>query len=239
MNAPTEEFDPIDWPEIGYTIPMAWSDGGSEKMNDVTQDWLLRLKNLEQSMNPSDNQKESIKQFTEFLLDHQISENPENMRMIGGWCLDIDPRMPSDARVDFIYFPTYIAVSWLVLLKEKYPEISKDIQSYDVKLKVGLDFSAGRNFVGHGYEGYEQMLEAMAIFNLGGVFDFIIDRPTFSPKFRHAIEKASVGLNRHLRKQEEAKANDDVFWGGVDYDKGMQALDVLIDTTKRSNENFG
>jgi len=215
----SEGLDEITWREIDYTMPLHSSDSGSiDRMYQIIEDWLQRLKNLKNSTNPSDKQKEAIVRFTKFLLDHQTTENPERMKVIGSWCLDANPRnMPSDARVDFVYMPTYIAVAWLVLLREKFPDIVESFESYDEKLKQGLDFAAGRNLHGHGYDGYQEMLTAIDYLSMGGVFRFINRNHKFSIRFFSAVMKARKDLKKKVESENEG-------WGRVDEDKAELAL---------------
>jgi len=103
-------------------------------------------------------------------------KKPRNL----SWCLPEDDRvMPSDARVDFMYEPTYIAVSILTYVKVHYPKVAESIGGYDGALKKGMRFSTMRNLSGHGYESLEGTAEAVRIFHLGEVPAFLEENKFF------------------------------------------------------------
>jgi len=77
--------------------------------------------------------------------------------------------MPADARVDFVMFPTYIAVSILTLFKIRYPDKAKSMEGYDDALRLGYKFATHRRLKGHGYEAQYEKTRALRILDLGGV----------------------------------------------------------------------
>ena len=72
--------------------------------------------------------------------------------------------MPSDARVEFIYMPTYTLAAYLILCKLHL----KDLFTKDEELEQGfkgiLLACTGRNMTGHGYEELEGLVDALEIF---------------------------------------------------------------------------
>jgi len=106
----------------------------------------------------------------------------------GSWCVapNIDG-MKGEERADFVYRPTYIAISVLTLIAKKYPDIPDSVENFWEVLKNGYDFASGRNFKGHGYEAESGLRETMKIFKKGGVIDFIKSNPDFSKKFYDLI----------------------------------------------------
>ena len=86
--------------------------------------------------------------------------------------------IPSDARVDFCYMPTYLATATLMKAYLTDPE------SFTIKeisaLSSGLKMSTARNLRGHGYEGLKGQIEALNIFMKAGLPDSRIWKPPAS-----------------------------------------------------------
>jgi len=87
----------------------------------------------------------------------------------GSWSVAPDESMPNDARVDFIFFPTYIAVSILAKFMQLYPDEIKSIPDYKNVISKGFLFSTFRNLRGHGYDGIKDMVRAVEILHMGDV----------------------------------------------------------------------
>ena len=133
------------------------------------------------------------------------------------WCLGLTNKgMPSDARVDFIYEPTYIAISILTCIKVYYPQIAEAIDGFDEALKDAMKFSLGRNLTGHGYESVDGTYYAIEVFDLGDVPRFLHDNPDYSTDllellkriyrcFSSCLENGQTmnGWNKDYRKEYE------------------------------------
>lgn len=95
--------------------------------------------------------------------------------------------IPTDARVDFCYIPTYISAA--VLMKA----YMTDPESFTLKetsaLSKGLEMSCARNLRGHGYEGLKGQIEALNIFMKAGLNEFLDLYPDICPKFRAMINE--------------------------------------------------
>ena len=93
--------------------------------------------------------------------------------------------VPSEARVDFVYTPTYIAAA--IFMRELFNlEKGSEESSYIGILEKALAFCLGRGLRGHGYEAEKGMLEAIDIFRKGGLKNFLATAPNICPEF-HAM----------------------------------------------------
>jgi len=149
------------------------------------------------------------------IVASQRTDAPKNVDL--SWCLDVDPtRMPSDARVDFMYEPTYIIVSILTYIKVHYPDIATKLDNLDDTLKKGMHFSTLRNLRGHGYEAEEGLRDAIYYLHLGGVPEFLNENKFFQydlyrllkgickeKVYLLALNETVAGWNRDYRKEYE------------------------------------
>src|SRR5690625_6845435 len=97
--------------------------------------------------------------------------------MRGSWLIPEDPGMPADARVDFAYFPTYIAVAWLILARQRHPDILQQERRLDRAIKRGLRFATGRRLMGHGYDESREQLAAVRVVAVGQGLRFMSVEP--------------------------------------------------------------
>ena len=67
------------------------------------------------------------------------------------WKLDEPGNMPADARVDFVFTPTYIASAFIMKAALLTPELMND-DKIKSTLAAALLGSTARGFAGHGYE---------------------------------------------------------------------------------------
>ena len=96
---------------------------------------------------------------------------------------------PSDARVDFVYKPTYIAISILTRVMIDHPEISDRIPGYKEALRRGYRFSTLRRLMGHGFGAEGDRIENMELFENGGVIGFLSENPEFSPEMHRLLQE--------------------------------------------------
>ena len=94
----------------------------------------------------------------------------------GGWSLiGVDDGVPSDVRVDLVFFPTYVAVSLMALFSYRYPSKAKSIQGFQKTLHKGLHFAAARRLDGHGMERHAKKIEALRILTMGQVSRYVVE----------------------------------------------------------------
>lgn len=130
-----------------------------------------------------------------------------------------DPyRMPMDARVDFFYMPTYLAVSILANIMLYNPQEIAFIDKYEDTLKRGLLASCGRKFSGHGYESLKGLIDCMEIFVEAKIFLFVQRYPDLCPVFSKLIRGVLRYLETGLEKQ-----NLKCAWG-TDYSERVVAI---------------
>lgn len=77
--------------------------------------------------------------------------------------------MPSDARVDFVYRPTYLAAAILMTAMHRFPALWEDTSLRKPAYAV-LTAAMGRNFMGSGYEEIDGFLDTLEIFATGDSF---------------------------------------------------------------------
>lgn len=133
----------------------------------------------------------AIKNFLEEDADINNTKWNENIDKIldfqdenGSFSLLTSYRVPSDARVDFCYTPTYICTA---ILMKVYLTDSTLKEKVEQSLIKGLENSTLRNLTGHGYDGFKGQIEALNIFIDGGLREFIDLHGDLNPKFTEMI----------------------------------------------------
>ena len=100
--------------------------------------------------------------------------------------------IPSDARVEFCYLPTYLATATLM------KAYLTDSESFTIKetsaLSNGLKMSTARNLTGHGYEGLKGQIEAVNIFMKAGLNEFLDLHADLCPEFSEMIGEIISGF---------------------------------------------
>lgn len=146
---------------------------------------------------------EVLEGLKSILLNPDMLEGSTLMELVdfqtpeGSFCLLEDRDVSSDARVDFYYVPTYLGAA--IFMREYLspnPLISKDLTKS--VLERALKVSLGRGLKGHGYDGEQGLLEALSIFRVGGLREFLRVTRTFCPEFHllvwNTIDKRSQRL---------------------------------------------
>lgn len=109
----------------------------------------------------------------------------------GSWCVAPSIEgMDSDARVEFVFFPTYLAVAILTRALREHPEFKERIPGYEKALKEGLGFSAMRGLMGQGYDANTEMREAVGILEMGQVDRYLEEEPRACPELRRMLAEA-------------------------------------------------
>lgn len=97
--------------------------------------------------------------------------------------------VPGDALVDFVYKPTYLAISILTKVMTNHPELSGSIPGYEEALRRGYRFSTLRRLMGHGFGAEGDRIETLALFEKGGVLKFVSENPEFSPEMSRLLQE--------------------------------------------------
>ena len=150
-----------------------------------------------------------------------LEKNPA-MRFFG---FDKPEHMPSDARVEYFYWPTYIAAAIGMKACLLYPGIlgkvgTQDGQNAEEILRAILLACTGRGFRGHGFDDVKGLVEVTEFFIDHGAREFIeqceIPCPEFTECFTQALLFLLAGVSRG------SVAGD---WGD-DYTE--RAYDILV-----------
>ena len=107
------------------------------------------------------------KNFREKLVKELLLKQKED----GSWSVIETRECDSDIRVHYIYFPTYHATAALMCadLYEKYADSSVEKQA----LLKGLKIAGERKLMGHGFDATRQMLDALCIYKIAGLYRWI------------------------------------------------------------------
>lgn len=121
----------------------------------------------------------------------------------GSWCVAIDDDdMPKDARVDFIWFPSYYAVSTMIQASQQMPDVIARIPGFEDSLRHGLEFAANTRLSGHGYGEPIERCEAINLLFSAGVFDFIKREPHISPAFLAMLKEVRQELQERIDEKQ-------------------------------------
>lgn len=117
----------------------------------------------------------------------------------GSWSIvPNDAGMDTDARVEFIFKPTYLVTAILSRTLCDFPLIAVSIPKFGDALKKGMLFCSYRNLHGHGYERDKGAAEALTILSMGKV-PWLLDRdPSFCPNLYKAIKSVSREMEERL-----------------------------------------
>lgn len=122
--------------------------------------------------------EEDIKKYCESLVEMQRTEEP----VAGSWSVSPEPmNTPEDEVVDFHYFPTYVAVAILSLVKQKFSSLADSVEGFDAALKKGLEYAVSNNLKGFGFDSYFQRLEAVILMSKGQVAELLLANPDLCP----------------------------------------------------------
>lgn len=109
----------------------------------------------------------------------------------------IDPHhVPADARVDFVYRPSYACCQVLMKLVLRGEANENVIES----LRRGLSFCCNRRLSGHGTDGLRQQIEDLNDFIDCGVLDLASSHPDISPDFFALLDTIGAEYAEKIRK---------------------------------------
>ena len=143
--------------------------------------------------------EKEVRRYLEVLLSYAkpLDNNPE-LYFFG---LDDPQNMPSYARVDFFYWPTYVASTLIMSAYRIYPSILKRIDGAEDKLRACLRGCCGRQFHGSGYDDLQGLVEAMEFFTAHEVSRFLdLAGKEFCPLFSETFSNALTSLSDTLAK---------------------------------------
>ena len=113
------------------------------------------------------------------ILDFQDSD--------GSFNLFDSYEIPSDARVDFCWMPTYVCTA--ILMKAYMTDPSSFTSKEESSLLNGLKMSSGKNLRGHGYDAFKGQIDALDIFMKAGLREFLDIHRDFCTEFSEMFSK--------------------------------------------------
>ncbi|QNO15925.1 hypothetical protein HYG86_14690 [Alkalicella caledoniensis] len=122
-----------------------------------------------------------LKRYVEKLVEDQ--KDFEGNDKIGFWGLWDPNKLPTDARVEYFYMPSYIATGVLVSCKLDYPHIASEVTGFEAALEKGLLGSTTRGFQGHGYDNLDGLVKALNVFITAKTHIFIEKFPEICKEF--------------------------------------------------------
>lgn len=137
--------------------------------------------------------------------------------------------VPSDARVDFCYMPTYYGAA--ILMKE-YLTGKRHIVS---ELEMGLQASLGCGFLGHGYEAEKGRIDAIKVFIKGGLRKFLETEREICPEFHNKVNNIVHRYNSCLLRGDDYTKG---FWN-EDYSSPWQEIVDQLKLDKRLYVAYG
>jgi hypothetical protein len=161
--------------------------------------------------------------YLESLVNGQRKEEGQELTLLGSWAVvPTADFLPSDARVDFIFRPTYIATATLARAYCDHSEIASAIPGYLHALTAGMRFCSHRNLQGHGYEADEGAIDALQMLSMGKVPWLLQRHPDFCPELKRVIDVVADDMANRL-----ASGSAHGAWG-EDYSDGFRsALETM------------
>lgn len=138
-----------------------------------------------------------------------------------------DDGMDSDARVDFIFRPTYIATATLSRALCEYPLVALAIKGYKEALMSGMLFCSYRRLQGHGYEADKGAIDALRILSIGKVPWLLHRHPDACPELKAAINDVANDMAKRLL------SGTAVGMWGEDYSEGFRSA---VETLRLKND---
>lgn len=130
--------------------------------------------------------------------------------------------MPADARVDYVYKPTYIGATIMMTAMNRFPALCKDKLFYESLRKV-LSATTGRNFMGAGWDSYAGLIDTLQIFAQGDTFAFIEKHREINERFANLLDTSIQILETEI-----CTGNLKDVWPGTDYrDRGKEVLELV------------
>ncbi len=145
---------------------------------------------------------------------------------------DAPSSMPSDARVEFVYRPTYLAATIMMTAMNRYERVAQN-NDFRKTLSAILEATLGRSFAGAGYESTDGLMDTLEIFAMGDVAEFISRFPTMNESFVTQLQEALDYLKNKICTGEVKNA-----WSGEDTysERGKKILAMYQNGTTAAAE---
>lgn len=150
--------------------------------------------------------------------------NNENCKEMLFLMYDNPSSMPADARVEFVYRPTYIAATIMMTAMNRFESLAND-GTFRSNLYAILEAATGRNFLGAGYNDYVGLMNTLEIFATGDTMKFIRKYPDVNEHFVSALNEAIEFLEKDI-----CSGNLRNMWSGESFiDRGKKILAMYRD----------
>lgn len=150
--------------------------------------------------------------MNEFKFEPCVNPFPllENAKKAVSLCQEINPgsgmrffippdqdikHMPSDARVEFIYMPTYTLAAYLINCKMWTGDLFTKDEELEEGFKAILLACTGRGMTGHGYDELDGLVDALEIFLEAPLKAFLDKYGSQYPEFTKCVQSAIKTLH--------------------------------------------
>lgn len=152
---------------------------------------------------------------------HRLMEQPRyygSDKKLLLWAMGEPNEMPSDAREEFIYQPTYLATAIIVYAIQHYDTV-RNIPDIFRLLHYALNGCLGRGFGGHGYDYVEGLIDTMSIFADCDMGAFLNAHPKLNKEFTNAFEETVKYIEDELCTGKERNQ-----WNNASYEDAAAPL---------------
>lgn len=179
-----------------------------------TEAWSKSNARLEQNLKELVNKNPSEKVVATYLDNMICALEPVNKEQCKGMLFlmyDAPSSMPADARVEYVYKPTYLAAIIMMTAMNRYEGIAKNETIVKATGAV-LEATLGRKFRGAGYNDYVGLLDTLQLFAEGDTIEFI---KKFHEVNEHFVEEFMNIITFVEDEICSGKITD--MWSGKDY----------------------
>ena len=175
----------------------------------------LKIKNdLEMRVNDIHEGNIERAQLKEVCVEFVRPQNTDKFE--GFWPIILDDYMPSDARIDFLYWPTYCIT--MAMMVGYMMNLNKEIDGFDDCFKLGLEACTKRSFRGYTYEAEKDKIKVLNMFIQYGLFEFLRENKELCPQFNVCIKRIFKEM------QERVNQEDTICDLGIDYEEEFKNI---------------
>lgn len=195
------------------------------KTNTVnTEIWNACNKRLEQNLQDLTSNKvpeAELKEYFEEMFKTLSNVKNDTGKEMLFLMYDEPASMPADARVEYVYKPTYLAATLMMTAMNRFDSFARN-EIFKKTLCDVLEATTGRGFVGAGYDEYDGLIDTLQIFAMGDTIEFIEKHHTINEHFVSILKNALDFLENKICTGEVKNP-----WSGEDYsDRGVQVLSM-------------
>lgn len=135
--------------------------------------------------------------YSEKELSDYLAAAIQDARPVNGglyWGFDDPEHMPSDARCEFFYQPSYIMTLTLANAVLQFPGLL-DMPKCRETLHGALVGCMGRGLSGHGYDSDSELYHNLKLFLSSNILTFLVVYPDIGREFACMLDKIMKGIN--------------------------------------------